>query len=147
MQKYKFISSDGKSRRLHRVLMERHLGRKLLPHEHVHHKNENKRDNRVENLEVMDIRDHIRLHHQKYPKQFLCIVCGKKFTPRPSHRGRSPRFCTKSCFGMSRRKFSDAFIYKVKAARLDGLSFAQIELKFNLNKSQFYQLCHRIEKH
>ena len=53
----------------HRRIMENYLGRKLLPNEVVHHKNENKLDNRIKNLQIMSKNEHMKLHqHLRYPK-------------------------------------------------------------------------------
>lgn len=46
----------------HREIMESFIGRKLLRSEVVHHKNHNKLDNSIENLEILTSSEHTRMH-------------------------------------------------------------------------------------
>lgn len=48
----------------HRCVMEKLLGRKLERRENVHHKDGDKTNNSIDNLELLDVSDHTRLHHK-----------------------------------------------------------------------------------
>ena len=62
---YKILWIDGKAIFEHRYIMEKHIGRKLLQKERVHHLNENKLDNRIENLVLLESESAHQKIHQK----------------------------------------------------------------------------------
>lgn len=51
----------------HRLVMMKHIGRKLRKDEHVHHINEDRKDNRIENLQLLTRGEHISLHNKLNP--------------------------------------------------------------------------------
>jgi hypothetical protein len=61
--KYKKLKlADGSTIDAHRFIMEQHLGRKLTFNEIVHHIDEDKTNNALDNLEIMTRAEHSRLH-------------------------------------------------------------------------------------
>jgi len=63
--KYKGMRVNGKVKRVHRHVMEQYLGRELHPWEVVHHKDRNKENNDISNLELTDWGHHTSRHNME----------------------------------------------------------------------------------
>lgn len=75
------------ARLAHRVKLEQKLGRPLSPSDVVHHRNENKHDNRLRNLKVV-ARDHHTAHHKRMFETCLSYQMkqtAKRYCHRPHH--------------------------------------------------------------
>lgn len=83
---YRRLNIKGRVILEHRLVMENHLGRPLLPHEHIHHKDGCKLNNLIDNLELVELSDHARYHRQQrlaYDKK--CPDCQETF-PRSTFK-------------------------------------------------------------
>ena len=71
ISRYKRIKlKNGSTRDEHRLIMEKYLDRKLDRCEIVHHCDENPQNNKIENLELMLLSVHGRLHHPRTSLKF-----------------------------------------------------------------------------
>lgn len=94
---YRYVCTpDGQEVREHRYVMEQHLGRPLRPDEDVHHRNRDRLDNRIENLDVVEHRAHVSLHQNEGGRRraAICPECGQSFL-RLSWRPNQT--CSKHC--------------------------------------------------
>jgi Zn finger protein HypA/HybF involved in hydrogenase expression len=93
--RYRQIKVKGRRILEHRYVMEVALGRPLLRSEQVHHINHDRLDNRLDNLELVTVREHAERHTWR-PITKQCVVCSSDFTPHKTKRARQ-QTCGPQC--------------------------------------------------
>ena len=110
---------------LHRVIMENHIGRLLLKDEIIHHKDGNKNNNDISNLEILSKSNHTKLHASKVGRQMALLKCPNcniifERQKNQTHffKGTDFSICSRKCNGELSRKRELSKISKEEIIRL-----------------------------
>ena len=69
----------------------------------LHHKDRVRTNDRLENLELVEHRQHSRLTNQGPDRQFTCHVCGHVFWVNRKHLARERKYCSHECYSKAPR--------------------------------------------
>lgn len=118
MGNYKAIKVNGKKMDEHRYVMERYLGRQLARDEVVHHKDGDKSNNEIDNLELMSLSEHTRQHQMgNVPSDETRKKLSEALT---GHRSTS-------------RKLNDDQVKRIRELHNNGISNREIAKMFGVN--------------
>jgi len=125
MNKYKVKSISGKKLQEHRLVMQLHLGRELTKEEIIHHIDNDKSNNELDNLMLFPTKSaHTKYHYEQgdlkliagdnkrtlINGKLLCIRCKKLKSvnefPRDKSYDLGVRSTCSYCYNLNRRKAS-----------------------------------------
>ena len=107
----------------HRHVMEQFLRRKLKKNEVVHHKDGNKLNNNIENLQLMTDTEHRRLHAKE---RKISFETKQRISNKLKHR---PRY--------NKRKITDIELINMVKDYKKGMKLRQVDRKYNLSNGTF----------
>jgi len=119
--------SKTKTRDRHRIIMEEELGRPLLSSELVHHKNEKRDDDRIDNFKLTNRGDHAR-HHMTGRK--LKETTKKKLRECPHLYGQQH----------PSSKLSNNNVFEIRSMLAAGVSERYIASEFSVSKTTIHRI-------
>ena len=133
----------------HRLIMAQALDRPLKSTEIVHHKDGNKWNNNLSNLEIVTRSSHAAHHmellrpQRKRNQPKICARCRKSFVASHNNYGRN-RFCSRACtnvFGEQalHAKLTDRDVVRIRAMAAQ-LSHRQLAKLFSISKTHIGRL-------
>ena len=118
----------------HRLVAARAFGVELNPRIHVHHKNEAKKDNRADNLELLSITEHASLHHRGDQVLTVCDTCGKQYKKQLSHYSRHiHHYCSDQCRIEGQRKVIRPSADDLKLLIVEVNNFCELGRRFGVS--------------
>lgn len=114
----------------HRIVIENYLGRILRNNEFVHHKDGNKTNNNISNLEVMTLSEHAKHHYYERIKN----GCGIIDYPRNCAKGKKTK-CG---------KFDEKDIKNIRDLFSKGYKYKEIAQKYNVNSRNISNIVRNI---
>ncbi len=139
-QRYKTVRHEGKRVLAHRYIMQQHLGRPLLHDEMVHHKNGDKGDNSLTNLQIVSAAEH-GAEHTWHPVEKPCVICATIFRPHKTKRMRQ-QTCSQKCKQVlmkrnsSSKKIADEHIPTIRQRRANGEPLKVLAAEFGVSPTQ-----------
>ena len=87
----------------HRLVMEKHIGRKLLRTEHIHHVDGNKENNHIDNLLLVSPKQHTIIHNNKQDKKWKQqknkeIICKNCKSTKIIKGWMKNKYCSRECY-------------------------------------------------
>lgn len=138
---YRVVWDGTKHISEHRLIMQRHLGRILRSDELVHHKDGNRLNNDISNLEVLAAKPHSRHHNLKYDITRKCVICGNTFD-RDMDCGQKQKTCGTECgiklAATSRTRLTRDDILLIQARVRSGERVRHIMKENGMDVSSFY---------
>jgi hypothetical protein len=137
----------------HIYIVEESLGRHLTKDEHVHHLDENRSNNRIDNLIVLSNKDHGKLHgylnrlkSQYYTKQepyeIYCLQCGRILERTQK------KYCSNPCRDKTghKRKVKDRPSYEQLLEEINSSNYCAVGRKYGVSDNAIRKWINSYEK-